>query len=82
MADIYEDIRKWLSQPENDNAEKRAKLLIKTSRLIYDFAKDKCCEPGERERHGLANILEAIEDYRTDMFVEQRRNVSTKGSGK
>lgn len=82
MTDLYEDIKKWLSQPENDNAEKRAKLLIKTTRIIYDFAREKCCEPGERERHGLANILEAIEEYRTDMFVQQRRDVSTKGSKK
>lgn len=80
MTDLYEDIRKWLNQPENDNAEKRAKLLITTSRLIYDFAKDKCCELSESERYGLANILEAIEDYRTDIFVQQRRDVSTKGN--
>jgi len=73
MTGIYNEIERWLNQPENDCPEERARLLIKINRLIYDFVKDKGCEHGKQEWQGLANILEVVEDYRTDMFIEQRR---------
>lgn len=76
MTNIYNEIERWLSQPENDCPEKRAKLLIKINRLIHDFVRNKCCNHGKQERQGIANILEAVEDYRTDMFVELRRETS------
>lgn len=69
MKDIFDDIEKWLHLPDNDCPEKRAKLIIKVNRLIYNFVRSQCSEHCEIERMGIANILEAIEDYRTDLFI-------------
>ena len=38
MKDIYDAIEKWLSEPDNNSPEKRAKFLIRANRMVYVVA--------------------------------------------
>ncbi|WP_118809146.1 hypothetical protein [Haemophilus haemolyticus] len=70
MANIKQEIRAWLENPENDSCLKRAELIRYIMRdCIYDFVKHERPEglglDGKNgpERQDLAKIVDIAENY-------------------